>query len=341
MSDGYQRRKSVSNKRFKDIISEGFYLFAKSYKTLIIPLALIFIVSLIIKNLLVVDLNWQLNNLSPLIEVIIQKDPLTLTDADFNVLFGYFPLILVSEFLNNLTSSIFNVLAMCLVSNYLFTKISGSSSNFFTELKNALNGRLLLVVLLLGVGIPFGSFLLFIPSILIYGYYIFYVFTYHSKEGIQPIKEAREAARGAFWKIIGIFILSNLVVFICDIIFQLVATPFLYQIYDPSWYNPSTRNYGSIILYELFNNLPEFLLAPLFICLLTSLYTSLKSNREQQTQYQEPYYQSSQSFEVSNTVVSKKPNSGLYCPFCGKYMKVRIEFCPHCGEKLNFEGGIQ
>jgi len=212
MSDGYPRRKSVSNKRFKDIISEGFYLFVKSYKTLIIPLALIFIVSLIIKNLLVVDLNWQINNLSPLIEVIIQKDPLTLTDADYNALFEYFPLLLGSGFLNNLTSSIFNVISICLVSNYLFTKISGSSSNFSTELKNALNGRLLLVVLLLGVGIPVGSFPLLFPSIIVYGYYIFYVFTYHSKEGIQPIKEAREVARGAFWKIIGIFIISNLVV---------------------------------------------------------------------------------------------------------------------------------
>ena len=336
MSDGYPRRKSVSNKRFKDIISEGFYLFAKSYKTLIIPLALIFIVSLIIKNLLVADLNWQLNNLSSLIAVIIQKDPLTLTNDDLNVLFSYLPLILGTEFLNNLTSSIFNVFAMCLVSNYLFTKFSGSPSNFFTELKNALNGRLLLVVLLLGVGISVGSFLLFIPSILIYGYYIFYIFTYHSKEGIQPIKEAREAARGAFWKIIGIFILSNLVVFICDFIFQLVATPFLNQIYDPSWYNPSTRNYGSIILYELLYSLPEFLLAPLFICLLTSLYASLKNNKEQQTQYQSSYYQSSQSIEVSNIDVSKNLNSGMYCPFCGKRTP-RLEFCTHCGEKITFD----
>ena len=341
MSDGYPRRKNVSNKRFKDILSEGFYLFAKSYKTLIIPLFLIFLVSIIIKNLLIFDLNWRLANLSALIEVIIQKDPLTLTDTDFNALFEYLPLILGTEFLNNLTSSVFNIFSICLISNYLFNKFSGSPSNFSTEVKNALNGRLLLVVLLLGVGIPLGSFLLFIPSIIIYGYYIFYVFTYHSKEGIQPIKEAREVARGAFWKIIGIFILSNLVVFIFDIIFQLVANPFLSQIYDPSWYNPSTRNYTSIILYELLSNLPEFLLAPLFICLLTSLYSSLKNNREQQSHYQAQYYQTSQNYEALQTENSKNPNSGLYCPFCGKYMKVRIEFCPHCGGKLNFEGGIQ
>ncbi len=328
----------MSDKRFKEIISEGFYLFRKSYKTLIIPLALIFIISLIIKNLLVIDLNWQLNLISPAIEVIIQKDPSTLDNADLSVMFEYISLILSSEFLNNLTSSIFNVFALCLVSNYMFKKLSGNPSNFVTELKKALNGRLLLVVLLLGVGIAIGSFLLFIPSIIIYGFYIFYVFTYHSEEGIQPLKEAREVARGAFGKLIGIFILSNLVVFICDIIFQLFANPLFYQIYDGSWYNPSTRNYGSIILYDLFYNLPEILLTPLFICFLTSLYGFLKTNKEQQPQYLSRSYQSSQSFGASNTKVFKDLNSGMYCPFCGKYISEgRIEFCPHCREKLNFD----
>ncbi|TES98000.1 MAG: hypothetical protein E3J90_06445 [Promethearchaeota archaeon] len=326
----------MSDKRFKDVISEGFYLFRKSYKTIILPLALIFIISLIIKNLLGIDLNWQLNLISPAIEVIIQKDPSALNNADLSVMFEYISLILSAEFLNNLTSSIFNVLALCLVSNYMFNKFSSNPSNFVTELKKALNGRLLLVVLLLGVGIAIGSFLLFIPSIIIYGFYIFYVFTYHSEEGIQPLKKAREVARGAFGKLIGIFILSNLVIFICDIIFQLFANPFLIQMYDASWYNPSTRNYGSIILYDLLYNLPEILLTPLFICFLTSLYGFLKTNREQQLQYLSPSYQPSQKFDASNTEVSKDITSGMYCPFCGKSTP-RIEFCVHCGEKINFE----
>jgi len=336
MSDGYPRPKSVSNKRFKEVISEGFYLFKKSWTQLIIPLGLIFIVSLIIKNLLVADLNWQLNLITPEFDAIILKDPLTLTNDDLNVLGEILTLLLSIGFFNNLTSSIFDVFAICLVSNYLFTKFSGSPSNFYTELKNALNGRLLLVVLLLGVGLPLGSFLI-IPSIIIFVYYIFYVFTYHSEEGINPVKEAREVARGAFWKIIGIFILSNLVVFSCNGIFHFFANPFLLQINDSSWYNPSTRNYGLIILYDLFYNLPAFLLAPLFVCLLTSLYVSLKNSREQQIQYQSPYEQPSQIYESSSTEVSKNIISGMYCPFCGKFMKVRIKFCPHCGEKLDFE----
>ena len=326
----------MSDKRFKEVISEGFYLFRKSYKTLIIPLALIFIISLIIKNLLVADMNWQLNLITPAIEVIIQKDPSTLDNTDLNVMFEYISLILSTEFLNNLISSIFNVLSLCLVSNYMFNKFSNNPSNFVTESKKALNGRLLPVVLLLGVGIAVGSFLLFIPSIIIFGYYIFYVFTYHSEEGIPPLKEAREVARGAFWKIVGIFMLSNLVIFVCDIIFQLFADPFLIQMYDASWYNPSTRNYGSIILYDLLYNLPEILLTPLFICFLTSLYGFLKTNREQQLQSLSPSYQPSQRFDTSNTEVSKDITSGMYCPFCGK-RTAKIEFCVHCGEKIKFD----
>ncbi|GAH87793.1 unnamed protein product, partial [marine sediment metagenome] len=209
-------------------------------------------------------------------------------------------------------------------------------STFITEVKKALNGRLLLVVLLLGVGIAIGSFLLFIPSIIIYGFFIFYIFTYHSEEGNKPLKEARDVARGAFGKLVGIFILSNLVVFICDIIFQLFADPFLIQMYDATWYNPSTRNYGSIILYDLLYNIPEILLTPLFICFLTSLYGFLKTNRKQQFQYLTPSYQPSESFDASNAEVSKDISSGMYCPFCGKRTP-RIEFCAHCGEKINFE----
>jgi len=326
----------MSDKRFKDVISEGFYLFRKNYKSLIIPLALIFIISLIIKNLVSVHLNWQLNLIFPAIEIIIQKDPSALDNADLSVMFEYITLILSVEFLNNLISSIFNVFALCLISNYMIKIFLGIPSNFVTELKKALNGRLLLVVLLLGVGIAIGSFLLFIPSIIFYGFYIFYVFTYHSEEGIQPLKEAREVARGAFGKLIGIFILSNLIVFACDFIFQLFADPFLIQMYDASWYNPSTRNYGSIILYDLLYNLPEILLTPLFICFLTSLYGFLKTNREQQLQYLSPSYQPSQMFDTSNSEVSKDTTSGMYCPFCGKRTP-RIEFCVNCGEKINFE----
>jgi hypothetical protein len=336
MSDSYPRRKRFSNKRFSEVISEGFYLFRKTYLTIIVPMSIIFIINLIIKILLVTDLNWQLNLISPAIEIIIQKDPSAINNADLTVMFEFLTLILTTEFLNNLTSSIFNVFAVCLISNYLINKFSGSLSSFTTELKSALNGRLLLVVLLLGVGIAVGSFLI-IPSIIIYGYYIFYVFTYHSEEGDHPVKKARELARGSFWKIVSIFILSNLVLLIADFIFSMLVDPFLLQISDSSWYNPSTRNYGLIILYNLLYSLPAFLLAPLFICLLTSLYVSLKNGREQQIQYLSPSSQPPEVYESVSNGFTKNMKSGMYCPFCGEYNSRKTNYCLHCGEKINFE----
>ena len=94
MSDDYPRLKNISSFRFKDVISEGFYLFGKNWLTLIVPLGLIFIISLIIKNLIIVDLEWQLLTLTPIIEVIITKDPATISPTELNQLFDFLALFL-------------------------------------------------------------------------------------------------------------------------------------------------------------------------------------------------------------------------------------------------------
>ena len=89
MSDDYPRLKRFSNRRFSNVISEGFYLFGKTYLQLILPLGLILIVSLIIKNLILVDLDWQLLTLTPVIEVIMGKDPSIITPEEVNHLFEF------------------------------------------------------------------------------------------------------------------------------------------------------------------------------------------------------------------------------------------------------------
>ncbi len=335
MSDDYPKLKTFSNKRFSDVISEGFSLFGKNWLTLIVPLGLFFIVSLIIKNLLVVDLEWQVLTMTPAIEAIILKDPSSMTPGDINLMFEYLVITFSSLFLNDFITTIFNVVAMCLVSNYLYNKFIGNETKLIFELKNALNGRMLLVFLLLGVGISVGMILLFIPSIILFGFYIFYIFTYHSDDSEHPIKDARDMARGAFWKIIGIFIINFLIIFVCDSVYHLIIDNFLTPGYNSSWYNPSTRNYGAIIVYDLISNIVRFLFTPLFICLLTSLYVYLKMRNEQYLKYKTSYQKTPQSYETPRNKITS--GSGMYCPFCGKFMKVKIDFCPHCGEKLNFE----
>jgi len=345
MSDGHPRVGYFSNKRFSEVLSEGFRFFGKNYLTLIVPLGLFLIISLIIKNLLVADLVWQSLIIIPDIEIILVKDPSALTPEDLNLIMEYLALSLYSGFINGLVTNIFNVIAMCLVSNYLYNKFIGNETKFFSEFKKAINGKLIFVILLLGIGISIGSSLLLIPGIIIFGYYVFYVFTYNSDNSNQPIKDAREIARKSFWKIIGVFLVSNLIILIIDLIFHLFIDGFLNQLYETSWYNPSTRNFGMIILYDLINNIIYLIFSPLFICLLTSLYVSLKTRKETNVQYQTPYEQTPQSYgtpyrdepsSIKSMNAVDKPGSGLYCPFCGEFVKNKTKYCPNCGEQFNF-----
>jgi hypothetical protein len=100
-----------------------------------------------------------------------------------------------------------------------------------------------------------------------------------------------------------------------------------------SWYEPSTRNYGLIILYDLIINFVQILFTPLLICLLTPLYTHLKTRKEKFLLDQKSKIpESSESLEKE--IIA---GPGIYCPFCGEYMRVKFQFCMHCGEKLDFE----
>lgn len=345
MSDGYPRVENFSNKRFSEVISEGFRFFGKNYLTLIVPLGFFLLISFIIKNLLGADIVWQSIQITPNIQIIMNKDPSALTNEDLNLMMEYLALSLFSGFINGFVMTIFNILSMCLVSNYLYNKFIGNETKFFSEFKKAINGKLIFVILILGVGISIGSLLLFIPSIILIGYYAFYIFTYNSDDSNQPIKDAREIARGYFWKIIGVFVLSNLIIGIIDLIYHLFIDGFLIQFNTNSWYNPSTRNFGMIFLYDLIYNIVQLIFAPLFICLLTSLYVSLKTRKKIQVQYRTPYERTPQSYgtpyrDESSSIKSMnavdKSGSGLYCPFCGEFVKNKTKYCPNCGEQFNF-----
>jgi hypothetical protein len=135
MPDGYPRVENLSNKRFSEVISDGLRLFGKSWETLIVPLGLFLLISLIIKNLLVTDMVWQSLLLTPAIEVILDMDPSTLTEEHLNLMMEYLSLSLISGFINSFVITIFNVLAMCLVSNYLYNKFIGNEilSSLYSE----------------------------------------------------------------------------------------------------------------------------------------------------------------------------------------------------------------
>ena len=354
MSEDIQTLQRFAYKSFGGVLSDGYVLFAKNWLKIIGPMAFFSIISIILKNLLLPDLVWNLNLLEPQVNAILNKydiDPNSITGADIQILLRFIALFFGSLILGGIIGAFFTVIAMCSISNYLFKRYRGLDTNFNKELKLSFNSKLIIVALLIGVVVPL-TCLLLIPGLILFGFFIFSVFTYHNDNGKNPLKEARFIEKGSFWKIIGVFFITIIIIFTLNFFFQMVLG-FIIPIDEItylSWYNPSSRNYGMIILYDfLYNNFFNILLSPLFICFLTVLYTSSKAKKVAISQYREQPV--SMKYRYSEPVISRlysdkmepeKPrldhkfNSGLYCPFCGKFMEKKLEKCPYCNELLDF-----
>ncbi|MFX0003655.1 MAG: zinc ribbon domain-containing protein [Candidatus Hodarchaeota archaeon] len=352
------RLANLANKRFKDILNDGFKLFVKTYSTIILPLALFQILLIILDIFLLTDFRFYLSTLETTYNTIMDNfyDGLTLTPSEWNLLTSFLILSYLLIFLQNLIGALIISIAMCSVSTYVYRIFMRDEISFIEALKSALNKKMLLVILILGICLPLSSFILYIPAIFIFVFFIFLVFTYNIESNRSPLSEARAIAKGGFWKIIGIFAFNVILISVISFFFNLIPNVILntnsasFIANYESWNDPATRNYGAIILYELFINYPEIILAPLFICLLTSLFSSLKAKKDLQYQYQQGYYPIRESYKETyplrqelyekSEIQDSTPNINLkekfYCPFCGHFISVPKKFCPKCGENLSF-----
>ena len=352
MEKNSQKLINLANKRYSDILTDGFKLFFKTYGTLIIPLALFQIALIILNVFLLTDLTWSIDSLGISVDEILDKfiENVSLTESELNALASFLFMTIGLLFLQNLIGAIVITIAMCSVSIYVFKRYMGEEISFMSSLKSSFNKRIFIVVLILGILLPL-AFLLFIPAIIIFGFFIFSVFTYNMADTEKPIAEARAIAKGSFWKIIGVFLINIIIILIVSyfynslmtIIFNTNSTSFMikYSI----WSSPSGRNYGMLILYQLINSTIDIIFAPLFICLLTSLYASLKARRVLKTKYQQEYYPRRETYQEAFNVIEDKESSaiseiklerGFYCPYCGVLIKSPKRFCPKCGENLSF-----
>ncbi len=326
----------LASKSYGKILSDGFKLFSRTYVKIILPIMLLQIISILVQVFLLTDLIW-----------------IAFTTEDLLILLGILTL-------QSIITIFFNVICWSLVSSYVYkTYVYGKESvNLAEEIKKAFNPKLILVILILGLFMPIGlsMFFLFIPGIIIFGFYIFFIFTYNLDDTKEnPIKKAKSIAKGSFRKIIFVYLIFWIIRLIFDGIYSIILS----FIWDPSvatidsWYNPATRNYGMIFLYVLIYSIVSLLFAPLFICLLTPLFASRKARHDLGPQYQhkkrypkqEPYYQPAPSREPypaqtpqatpwKSRVQQAQLDSGLFCPFCGEKIDVPKRFCPSCGESL-------
>jgi hypothetical protein len=336
MSEDYQKVETYANWRFSKVISEGFSFFGKNWAKFLLLFASFLIISIILKSLLITDIDWQRMNLEVEVNLILKKNQEDITDIDLFIMMQYLSITIVFMFLDGLIKNFFGVFSMCLFGAYVYKKFIGESTKLISEVKNAFNTKMILVLLLLGLGVSLGLFLIYIPSIIIIGFYSFLIFTYNSRNNENPVKRARNIAKGSFWKVFGIFIISNLVIWVIDLIYHLVIDNFIIISQDTyySWFNPASRNIGLIVLYNCIDELMELLLSPLFVCLLCSLYVHLSFRDHTVSQKN---IQSSYEKEIRSSSVSISKMKGLYCPYCGKYMTEKKEICPNCGGTLSFE----
>ena len=124
MEKNSQRLVNLANKRFSDILSEGFRLFFQIYGVLIIPLAFFQLILIIFDTFLLTDLKVYIDsigfNVVNLMAQIAEDTPIT--GDEWNLVILFFLLSFILLFLQNLIGAVVITIAMCSVSNYVLKK---------------------------------------------------------------------------------------------------------------------------------------------------------------------------------------------------------------------------
>ncbi|MCK4779695.1 MAG: hypothetical protein KAT57_05890 [Candidatus Lokiarchaeota archaeon] len=345
----------LANKRYSEIIGEGFKLFAKNYRYLILPFAIFGVLAIFLKILLLTEFELYINELGRSISERLQTttDISDFIESEFFLLLQYlilnFLLLIFQTLISGRVGGIITTISMCSVSTFLLKKHLNGEADFVSSFKSSFNKRMLLVILVIGIGLPIGIFFLFIPSIIIYNFFIFLVFTYNMKDVENPISEARLIAKGAFWKLIGIIIINSILIATVSFIYKLIID----FVFDLSIINiSSTRDYGMKFLYQLLYSTMDIIFAPLLICLLTCFFSKLKAQKDLDSKFIKRYYPARKAYQESHPQLEPEmykqaepykelarvemPLEGeaIYCHFCSYLIKTPKKFCPNCGKSL-------
>ena len=341
MSNDPAELSRIMNKTFGNLLSDGLSLFLKNWTKIIIPMALFFVISIILRELIFVDLQWNLALLESAVAPLLDMDPSTITEEELQLMMDYLFSSMGLGLLSQIISDIFTVLSLCSVAYFLYKFYTNQDASLSNDIKGAFNKKMIPILLVLGIGIPLGVLTLFIVSIVIFGFFIFSVYTYQLEDVEQPLKKARVYSKGAFWKLIGALFVASLISMVINFVYQLIFDLIwpLDAVTLLSWYNPLTRRLDLLILYQLASNLALILLEPLFICLLTPIFVSMQAKNQlgYRMSYKSQFSERSREGITSPIKEPEFGDKGIYCPFCGHFMEFKLNFCPVCGEKLNFE----
>ncbi|MFX0071625.1 MAG: hypothetical protein ACFFAO_11090, partial [Candidatus Hermodarchaeota archaeon] len=286
MSQG--QKQQLAEKSFVEILKDGFRLFIKTYLVIILPMMFFYICYIVLRALILTDLIWHGFILRERADYVINqyaKNPNSVSEQEYDIVVQSYLFQTLIGFLDLLILAVLTVIALCSVSSFLYKTYLNKNPNFKEEFKNSFNKSLFKVVLLIGLGFSLGWNIFWIPGIIIGVLFIFFVYTYNMENIKRPVREARlisGAGNHSYLKVLGIFAISFLIINTINFIYTLILVTVrpVNSATLISWYNPATRNYGMIILYELTNNLITILFTPLLVCLLTPLFVSLKAQKE-------------------------------------------------------------
>ena len=325
----------IANKPFSQLLMTGFKLFGRNWAKIIIPISFFYVISLLIRIVLLANANWDLILLEAIVAPLADVDPMDLTGSQLNAMITYVYSIWVIDTLSYIIGALFTTLGLCSVATYIYRNCLGEKISLAESMKGAFNRKMIIVLLILGLFLPLGNFMLVIPAIVIFGFYIFSIYTYQLDNNEHSIKEAKLLSKGAFWKILIIFLVSGIITLTATIFYQ-----YLIELMFPvssttlvSWFNPVNRRIDLIFIYTLMNNVVPLLLEPLFICLLTPLFIQMQARRKLGYGHQRKY---SDQRAYNPPTQPEYVEDGIYCPFCGQHMDFKLKFCPSCGESIDF-----
>ncbi|MFX1575327.1 MAG: hypothetical protein ACFFB0_21535, partial [Promethearchaeota archaeon] len=275
MEEDPQKLVNLANKRFSEVIGDGFKLFFRNFGYIIIPFAILGILSIFLKILLLTELESYIAELGRDLVEKMESTP----DISNLYIIEFLQFLIWSIFLFVLQTliggrigGIITVISMCSVSTFLYKKYENGEADFISSFKSSFNKRILLVILLIGIGFPLGIFFFLIPSIIIYGFYIFLIFTYNMQDIENPISKAHSIAKGSFWRLIVIALVYLLSTGIINLIYS--------SIFNLVLDLPSPRNFEMRFLYQILSNIIFIIFSPLLICLLTCFFSKLKAQKE-------------------------------------------------------------
>ncbi len=312
-------------KSFTDIIIDGLILFKDNYLIIVLPLFITSVIPIVFNVILTNFLDYELIKLEEDL-TFIMYDFTTISQSDMNLIMQYFLLTFLDVIIENSMFFTFQMFGMALIGYHLYKKFTGKQADLIDDMKHSLNYKLIPVILILGP-------LMSVGLILVLGFFIYLLFTYNMPE-FEENYISKSWKIGTFLRRLLIYLIPVIIInWILDGIYTNILN-ILWNVDDVTYFTwIANNNFGMLILYRFVYAIARALLfTPLFICLLTSRFAYDLEEYKIKTRPQD---------YLPKTTEGRKRRSfqmkeGMYCPFCGAFLTQKKNFCPKCGESLEF-----